>query len=293
MQLFTATANDAQHANPLGVSMSKRKRDRNAGSADACAATVRKRSQLPKPVGAANPAKVHNRATETCSEAVIDGVQLRLALPEVADAPSRRLDRRAFVSRNVTQTAARALSGRIWVGRFPGSKRVADCVEPFRNGLQRFLVALRIAGADVVIASTLRPPERAHLMHWAWRIAAGRVQPQDVPAMPGVDIRWLHVDDEGIPDVPGSRNAAREMVEGFGIVAQPALASRHTQGRAVDMAIRWVGKLRMRDVDGSERIIASVPRTGMNSDLHACAATYGVVKAAFAGDPPHWSDDGR
>ena len=84
-----------------------------------------------------------------------------------------------------------------------------------------------------------------------------------------------------------------EMVTAYGIVAQPALVSRHTQGRAVDMDISWTGTLTIAPKGGAPRAISSTPRTGENKELHAIGASYGVIKATFAGDPPHWSDDGH
>jgi len=83
------------------------------------------------------------------------------------------------------------------------------------------------------------------------------------------------------------------MVDRFGMVAQAALVSRHTQGLAVDMDIAWSGELTVRGSDGSEVRIAGGPRTGMHPRLAAVGATYGVIKAVFAGDPPHWSIDGH
>ena len=31
----------------------------------------------------------------------------------------------------------------------------------------------------------------------------------------------------------------------------------------------------------------------MTPELALCGRTYGVIKAVFAGDPPHWSEDGH
>jgi hypothetical protein len=110
--------------------------------------------------------------------------------------------------------------------------------------------------------------------------------------MSGVDIDWVHRTPSGAPDIPKSRSAAGQMVGMYEIVSQPALTSRHTEGRAVDMNISWDGSLNVDGPNGGVTEIASEPRTGMNSDLIQVAATYGVIKAHFANDPPHWSDDG-
>jgi hypothetical protein len=189
--------------------------------------------------------------------------------------------------------AARELSGPAWVSRFPGSAAIADCAEPFRSNLTAFLAALSAASARVGIASTFRPPERAFLMHWSWKIARNIVDPRDADTMPGVAIDWVHRDATGNPDIPRSRSTASQMVGLYGIVAHPALTSRHTERRAVDMDIAWEGTLSVLRADGSATHIANEPRSGMNPQLIAVGATYGVIKARFAGDPPHWSDDGH
>jgi len=83
------------------------------------------------------------------------------------------------------------------------------------------------------------------------------------------------------------------MVGLYGVVAQPALTGRHTERLAVDMDIAWEGTLSIRRPDGSATHIATEPRSGMNTQLIAVGATYGVIKARFARDLPHWSDDGH
>lgn len=184
-------------------------------------------------------------------------------------------------------------SGTSWVPRFPGSASPEDCLEPFRSNLKAFLAALTAAGAQVDIAATYRPPERAYLMHWSWRIARNLVDPRAVPAMSGVNIGWVHRTTSGDADIPKSRSAASQMVSLYGIVAQPALASRHTERRAVDMDISWIGSLPIRNADGSTTQITTEPRSGMNEQLIQAGRGYGVIKAQFVGDPPHWSEDGH
>ena len=110
--------------------------------------------------------------------------------------------------------------------------------------------------------------------------------------MPGVDIDWVHRTDTGVPDIPKSRSVAGQMVSLYEIVSQPALISRHTERRAVDMNISWGGSLVIRGPRGDTTTISSEPRTGMNADLGRVGTQYGVIKARFANDPPHWSDDG-
>ena len=189
--------------------------------------------------------------------------------------------------------AAREVSGPVWVSRFPGSTSPDDCIEPFRSGLRAFLAALAEARATVRIAATYRPPERAYLMHWSRKISKNIVDPRDAETMPGVDIDWVYRAAAGGPDIPKSRSAASQMVSLYGIVSQAALTSRHTERRAVDMDIAWTEALSIRNPEGTMTQISTEPRSGMNAQLIQVGADYGVIKAQFAGDPPHWSDDGH
>jgi hypothetical protein len=183
------------------------------------------------------------------------------------------------------------LSGGQWVSRFPGSAQVSDCNEPFRASLTLFLRALEDAGATVSISSTLRPRQRAYLMHWSWSIVKQGTSPESVPSMAGVSIRWAH------PNLDDSKNAAGEMVDGYGIRGlgvAPALNSKHVAGLAVDMAVSWAGTLTIADSEGRAVAITSEPRSGLNTDLHAIGAGYGVIKYNRSGvDRPHWSDAGN
>jgi hypothetical protein len=112
-----------------------------------------------------------------------------------------------------------------------------------------------------------------------------------VPPRPGVDIVWLHTTAPGQPDLARSKAAAEAMVNGYGIVFKPALTSRHTEGRAIDMTISWSGSLTIAGADGSSSTIVSTPRNGSNPELQAVGRSYGVIKLRT--DPPHWSSDGR
>ena len=62
----------------------------------------------------------------------------------------------------------RELSGLAWVPRFPTSKSTDSLVDGFRQKCEAFLAALADAGATVSTSATLRPPERAYLMHWSF-----------------------------------------------------------------------------------------------------------------------------
>ncbi len=198
----------------------------------------------------------------------------------------------ALLLRRETATV-REPSGPSWVPRFPGSRSPEDCTEPFRSNLKAFLAALAHTGAQLDIAATYRPPERAYLMHWSWRIARNLVDPRAADLMPGVDIDWVHRTAAGDADIPKSRSAASQMVSRYGLVVQPALISRHTERRAVDMDISWTASLSIRNADGTVSQISTEPRSGMNDQLIRVGKGYGVIKAQFADDPPHWSADGH
>ena len=188
-------------------------------------------------------------------------------------------------------------SGRAWVARFPTSASVADCAQPFRDNLNAFIAALVAAGASVNIAATLRPPQRAYLMHWCWSIVKQKTDPHAIPPLDGVAIAWVHVDARGNFDPIASVAAAEDMVEAYGMQAlnvAPALKSNHISGTAVDMAISWSGTLTINKRDGSAVQIDSLPRSGMNPDLKTVGASYGVIKfVGGASDMPHWSADGH
>jgi hypothetical protein len=184
-----------------------------------------------------------------------------------------------------------ALSGQTWVSKFPNSRNPDDLVEPFRGAVRNFLAALKEAGAIVTIADTLRKPERAYLMHFAFAIARNGVDPATVPAKAGVDIQWVHPGSPGVSSAVASKAAAEEIVLAYGIAFKPALNSRHTEGRAIDMSIAWIGDLVITKADSSSVTITSAPRSGDNGSLQQVGASYGVVKLVT--DPPHWSVDGH
>lgn len=176
--------------------------------------------------------------------------------------------------------------------QFPTSTSPDDLAEPFRTCAANFLNALRAANARIEIGDTLRPPERAYLMYYSFQIAHKGLDPASIPAMAGVDIQWLHTDDDGDPDAAASLAAATAMVDEFGIVHEPARQTRHTEGLAIDMTVTWEGDLTIAEADGTTVIISSEPRNGGgNQDLHLIGASYGAMK--LVSDPPHWSSDGH
>jgi len=183
-------------------------------------------------------------------------------------------------------------SGPAWTSLYPTSTSVDDLVEPFRTNVTNFAGALVDADASISISATLRPRERAYLMHYAYAIAKQGQDPSAVPPMQGVDICWQHYDESGNKDSGGSVSAAAQMVASYGIAYPPALTSRHTEGLAIDWSISWSGDLMIGDATGKTVTITSTPRTGAgNSDLWDVGSTYGVHK--LQSDPPHWSDDGH
>jgi hypothetical protein len=111
--------------------------------------------------------------------------------------------------------------------------------------------------------------------------------------MDGVHINWVHPQGS----LQTSQEAAQAMVNGYGIQnlnVAPALQSRHTVKSAIDMSIAWSGTLSILNASGENVDIESSPRTGMNTQLKAIGATYGVMKYVGGNaDKPHWSTDGH
>lgn len=169
-------------------------------------------------------------------------------------------------------------SGADWCALYPGSTSVNTLVQPFRAKFIEFQTALTNAGITIKITATLRPPERAYLMHWSWDIAHGICVASAVPAMPGVNIDWV-----GDPATSISR--AKDMVRTYGLAVEAVLNSRHTQGNAVDMILSNFEGKQIANKNGTMVTINQI------SDLYPVGATYGVIK--LQSDPPHWSNDGH
>jgi hypothetical protein len=180
---------------------------------------------------------------------------------------------------------AHELSGSQWCGRFPASSSVETLIEPFRGKVKRFLAALAEGDARVSISATFRPKQRAYLMHYCYQLANRQISPRAIPPLNGVEIGWVHASDAD------SVSAAQAMVSAYEIAFAPLLASRHTQGLAIDMDIAWTGDLALSDGKGRQLAVDTEPRDGENQALWGIAASYGVMK--LFGDPPHWSSDGH
>ena len=170
------------------------------------------------------------------------------------------------------------LSGTQWVSRFPTSTSLEELDLPFRNNVKAFTAAVSAAGGSTVVAATYRPKERAYLMHYASVIANGSISAENVPAMAGVNIKWVHESSEK------SKVAARQMSAAYGIVFPPALESRHSTRNAIDMTISGMRNKTIKDASGKVVLIKK------DSDLVAVGQSYSVVK--LLSDPPHWSDNG-
>ena len=182
------------------------------------------------------------------------------------------------------------LSGERWGRKFPGSTNTMGLSGNFRLAVEDFLYAMKEAGIRVAINATYRPPQRSYLMHYAWRLARQQLDPQHIPRMAGVHIAWDH----------GEIDASVKAAKAMSIVLQinhlpikPALRSQHNSGLAIDMDLLWSGTVEVKDASGNLVRIATLPRTGMNRQLIAVAATYGVKKYNGPGsDRPHWSNNG-
>jgi hypothetical protein len=177
------------------------------------------------------------------------------------------------------------LSGAQWVNRFPTSQSIEELSGTFKDNMQSFYDALITAGANVQIAATHRPSERAFLMHWSYRIAKENYRPEEVPEKEGVNINWWH------GDLASSKAAAAEMVQGYQVVFRPSLISNHIRGTAIDMEISWQGTLTINNVNGRSVSISTGSHDNTNETLQQVAATYGVLKHST--DFPHWSHNGR
>lgn len=161
-------------------------------------------------------------------------------------------------------------------------------MEPFRAGAIAFLAAIDagVGHPACHVSATWRPAERAYLMHWAWMLSTSGQDPAFVPPMFGVPIDWT-----AGGDVLAARAGARAMVAGYGMVHVAALASRHTQHRAMDVTItippRPVELYRFRDAQDKVWMFGGEDR----ASLARFGATFGVIKHPT--DAPHWSDDGH
>lgn len=172
-------------------------------------------------------------------------------------------------------------SGVEWCARYPTSRTTGSLVEPFQGNVERFITVLERAGCKVRISATRRPEERAWLMRQAWDIVHGLVRPERVDERKDIPIQWEHSSHEA------SIAAAREMVEGYGLVVRPSLTSRHIEGKAIDMTITIPHTITVLDKMGT--LITLQPDS--TTKLYDLGWSFGVRK--LVSDAPHWSSDGK
>ncbi|HDL8412381.1 TPA: peptidoglycan-binding domain-containing protein [Yersinia enterocolitica] len=189
------------------------------------------------------------------------------------------------------------ISGEKWVSRFQGSASTRSLSPSFKISVDNFISELTKSGATIVISATLRPPERAYLMHWSWKISRNLAKPEDVPEKTGISIQWAHKKSDGSIDTAKSIKAAQDMVRAYGMTGlnvAPSLKSRHTEGNAIDMNISWMGDLKIKNKKGEDVLIKTFPKDGMNTELHTVGKSFGIIKYhGGSKDRPHWSTDGR
>ncbi len=236
---------------------------------------------VPGSVGTANPVRplFDNLFMRGCSADVQSCVPTGALNAQVhsAMAPASTLVEAQVAA--LVARPTRQLSGVSWVEQFPTSTTTDDLNSSFREAVNSFIAAIQPAGGSVRITATSHPPERAYLMHYAWDISKGTIQPDRVPAMTGVDIEWDH------GDKAKSVNAASAMVRAYGIVHRPSLTTNHSGRTAIEMSVNGILGKSILDANGKKHIIKK------SSDLHSVGATYGVHK--LMGDPLHWSADGH
>lgn len=189
-------------------------------------------------------------------------------------------------------TDTRVLSGASWVAEYPTGTTIAELTDAtFQANVQAFHDAMVAAATpennlSISISASFRPVERAHLMHYAYKVHKGTTTPaaaNTASAAAGININWDH------GNLATSKAKAGEMVTGYDIAYAPALNSRHTEGKAIDWTITWTGSLMIAKKDETTKLDCT--GSGSSSpNLYKVGASYGVHK--LVSDPPHWSTDG-
>ena len=199
-----------------------------------------------------------------------------------------------------TQVHISEHSGRRIAERYPGSHDLNDLQDTdpnsFQQRVRRFIQALRQAGATVDPGSTYRSDQTQYLMHYAWRILNGKINPANVPPWPGIDICWDWLKEDGTQDLDASSEAAQEIVNFYHMGTNPAAApgkSHHRDHLAVDLSISWHGDITIGDTT-LEGGTGDPREDGMNEQLWDFGHdNYGVTHNQGTGpraDPPHWSN---
>ncbi len=177
-------------------------------------------------------------------------------------------------------------SGPDWYHDFPTSTAIEDLSEPFRTHIQEFIAAVEDnTGLTVQVLATLRPPERAYLMAYAYKIANG-LHPEKVKErLENVNISWVHYDSNGNADLTASRQAAQAMVLQYDIGSSgAAFPSKHSEGTAIDMKIVLNGPVQIKNKEGDKVWISN------QSQLKNLALTYNVRRYKLTN---HWSLSGH
>lgn len=178
------------------------------------------------------------------------------------------------------QAASRAAmamlsSGDWWVrnaDRYGDSLELSDLSPGFELRLRDLIAALRRGGATVVVRTTRHNAARAHIAHWAWRVAEGMTAPRHVPDHPGVPVLWDHGEE------PRSRLGARYMLTAMGVESLVPVESAQIDGMAVELSIDWSGAIRVIDAHGTPHMLDRPRRAATNLDLHRIARSFGVNK---------------
>jgi hypothetical protein len=178
------------------------------------------------------------------------------------------------------------LSGPSWATRFGDSKSVSDLAPAFGKDVTAFVTAMKRASITVRTLRTLRPPERAYLMHYSWLVAKRKLSPLKVPAFAGskkhppVGICWVHATAHGASK-PASIAAAGKLAAALGVASMPTaplLSSAGTLAESIVMSTTWTrSKITIHNASGHAVVIRSGPRNGLNAKLIAVGATYGVI----------------
>jgi hypothetical protein len=195
------------------------------------------------------------------------------------------------------------LSGSSWASKFPDSKSVSDLAPTFGKDVTAFIAAMKHAGVTVRTLSTLRPPERAYLMHYSWLVAKRKLSPLKVPNFAGskkhppVGICWVHATAHGASK-PESIAAAGKLATALGVAsmsAAPVLTSPQTEGQAIVMSTTWSSrKITIKNASGHSVVIRTGPRNGLNAKLITVGATYGVIHFRPASKAMNdWSVNGQ
>lgn len=181
------------------------------------------------------------------------------------------------------------LSGASWwhtnQDKYPNSEKINALLPVFADKVQKFVNALRKAGADVYVSATRRNPARANLMYYCYKLGRGEIRTSHIPKIEGCDIVWDHGNKEL------SQAAAKEMAVLFKVVFEPSLASLHISGKAIDMTIKWSKPITIIDAYGREVKISGPGDGASSTALHKVGASYGVMK--LLKDAPHWSINGH